>query len=117
MRSFYVAAVLYAVLIDIKSLNLQLFASMGANAKRLPCQREHLAVWSSSRVGSLLQASGDLRLANFLEIPQHAWRIALLSSQNIFINLVNLGFTFALRFCVNLSRRSRFGVFSRVTNV
>ena len=59
MRSVYVAAVLYAVLIDIKSLNLQLFASMGATAKRLPCQREHLAV---------LQASGDLRLVNFLEI-------------------------------------------------
>ena len=81
---------------------------MGANAKRSPRQREHLAV---------LQASGDLRLANFLEIPQHAWRIALLSSQNIFINLVNFGFTFASCFCVNLSRRSRFGVFSRVINV
>ena len=32
---------------------------MGANAKRSPYQREHLAV---------LQASGDLRLVNFLEI-------------------------------------------------
>ena len=32
---------------------------MGANAKRSPCQREHLAV---------LQASGDLWLVNFLEI-------------------------------------------------
>lgn len=68
---------------------------MGANAKRSPCQREHLAV---------LQASGDLRLVNFLEILWHAWRIALLSPQNIFINLVNFGFVFALRFCINLSR-------------
>ena len=35
MRRFYVAAVLYAVLIDIKSLNLQLFCIHGRKRKTI----------------------------------------------------------------------------------